>query len=113
VAGECDAVLETNKQYLTELDSPIGDADHGINMDRGSRRSPRSCPPSRDGHWQHSQDGRHDVDVQCRRGQRAVVWHVLYEKWMAVVSKEELTNEDLVELLANGVDGILQRGGAA
>ncbi len=24
-----------NKQYLTELDAAIGDADHGINMDRG------------------------------------------------------------------------------
>lgn len=28
-------VLHSNKQYLTDLDSPIGDADHGINMDRG------------------------------------------------------------------------------
>jgi dihydroxyacetone kinase-like protein len=27
--------IATNKQYLTELDSAIGDADHGINMDRG------------------------------------------------------------------------------
>ncbi len=28
-------VLRENKGYLTELDSAIGDADHGINMDRG------------------------------------------------------------------------------
>src|SRR5947209_13498870 len=28
-------VLHENAQYLTQLDSPIGDADHGINMDRG------------------------------------------------------------------------------
>lgn len=28
-------VLEENKEYLTELDSPIGDADHGTNMARG------------------------------------------------------------------------------
>jgi dihydroxyacetone kinase-like protein len=28
-------VLHENKDYLTELDSAIGDADHGINMDRG------------------------------------------------------------------------------
>jgi dihydroxyacetone kinase-like protein len=27
--------IVANKQYLTELDSAIGDADHGINMDRG------------------------------------------------------------------------------
>jgi dihydroxyacetone kinase-like protein len=29
------AVVAENKPYLTELDSAIGDADHGINMDRG------------------------------------------------------------------------------
>ena len=29
------AVLRANKDYLTELDSAIGDADHGTNMDRG------------------------------------------------------------------------------
>jgi len=27
--------IAENKEYLTELDSAIGDADHGINMDRG------------------------------------------------------------------------------
>lgn len=29
------ATVGENKEYLTELDSAIGDADHGINMDRG------------------------------------------------------------------------------
>lgn len=29
------ASVAANKAYLTELDSAIGDADHGINMDRG------------------------------------------------------------------------------
>ena len=28
-------VLHENAAYLTQLDSPIGDADHGVNMDRG------------------------------------------------------------------------------
>ena len=31
----CAATIAENKDYLTELDSAIGDADHGINMDRG------------------------------------------------------------------------------
>jgi dihydroxyacetone kinase-like protein len=29
------ATVRSQKEYLTELDSAIGDADHGINMDRG------------------------------------------------------------------------------
>jgi dihydroxyacetone kinase-like protein len=31
------AAMAEKKQWLTELDSAIGDADHGINMDRGLR----------------------------------------------------------------------------
>jgi len=30
-------VLSENRTYLTDLDAAIGDADHGINMDRGFR----------------------------------------------------------------------------
>jgi dihydroxyacetone kinase-like protein len=31
------ATVSDNKDYLTKLDSAIGDADHGINMDRGMK----------------------------------------------------------------------------
>jgi phosphoenolpyruvate---glycerone phosphotransferase subunit DhaL len=31
------ATIAEQKEYLTELDSAIGDADHGINMDRGMK----------------------------------------------------------------------------
>lgn len=33
-----NAVVEEKKDYLTDLDSAIGDADHGINMNRGMKR---------------------------------------------------------------------------
>jgi dihydroxyacetone kinase-like protein len=33
-----NAVIEAKKDYLTDLDSAIGDADHGINMNRGMKR---------------------------------------------------------------------------
>lgn len=32
---KASAVIEANKAYLTELDAPIGDSDHGVNMARG------------------------------------------------------------------------------
>lgn len=31
----CGRVLAENRDYLTQLDAAIGDADHGVNMDRG------------------------------------------------------------------------------
>lgn len=33
----CASVLAENKDFLTQLDAAIGDADHGANMDRGFR----------------------------------------------------------------------------
>lgn len=41
-------VLAENRKYLTELDSPIGDADHGNNMDRGYKAVLQKLPDSDD-----------------------------------------------------------------
>ena len=47
------AALHEQRDYLTQLDAAIGDADHGMNMDRGFRASSRSSaargsePPGR------------------------------------------------------------------
>ena len=35
--AEIAAVVEAKRDHLTQLDSAIGDADHGINLDRGFR----------------------------------------------------------------------------
>ncbi|MDO9100358.1 MAG: dihydroxyacetone kinase subunit DhaL [Caldisericota bacterium] len=43
LAKMCD-VLHENKEYLTELDSAIGDADHGTNMDRGFQAIAKKLP---------------------------------------------------------------------
>jgi dihydroxyacetone kinase-like protein len=37
-------VIEANKDYLTELDSAIGDADHGANMHRGMQAAVGKLP---------------------------------------------------------------------
>ena len=34
IAGMAE-VIQANKDFLTELDMPIGDSDHGINLARG------------------------------------------------------------------------------
>lgn len=41
-------VIEENKEYLTELDSPIGDADHGANMHRGFKAVLEKLPDNED-----------------------------------------------------------------
>jgi dihydroxyacetone kinase-like protein len=42
--NECGHVLAENKDYLTQLDSAIGDADHGQNMDRGFKAALAKLP---------------------------------------------------------------------
>ncbi len=41
-------VIAENKAYLTDLDSAIGDADHGANMDRGFRSVLEKLPANED-----------------------------------------------------------------
>ena len=38
------AVIAEKKDYLTELDAAIGDADHGINMHRGFQKVSEKLP---------------------------------------------------------------------
>ncbi|HVN52707.1 MAG TPA: dihydroxyacetone kinase subunit DhaL [Anaerolineaceae bacterium] len=44
----CAKVLAENKDYLTQLDAAIGDADHGANMDRGFRAVMNKMPEMSD-----------------------------------------------------------------
>ena len=37
-------VIQENKDYLTELDMPIGDSDHGINLARGFQAVTEKLP---------------------------------------------------------------------
>lgn len=40
----CSQVLAENRDYLTQLDAAIGDADHGENMDRGFKAVMKKLP---------------------------------------------------------------------
>ena len=42
--SECARVFAANRNYLTALDAAIGDADHGVNMDRGFRAVTERLP---------------------------------------------------------------------
>jgi dihydroxyacetone kinase-like protein len=42
------SVIEHQKEELTELDTAIGDADHGINMNRGFKKVRALVPSLRD-----------------------------------------------------------------
>ena len=105
------AVIEENRQYLTDLDSPIGDADHGINMDRGFKKIVSKLPGV----------GDKDIGTILKTSGMALVTSVggaggplygtlLMDAGKAVVGKEELSDDDLVSLLDAGLKGVIRIG---
>ncbi|MEH2077189.1 MAG: dihydroxyacetone kinase subunit DhaL [Nostoc sp.] len=105
--------IEQNKTYLTELDAAIGDADHGINMDRGFKKVSAQLPTLTD----------KDISNILKTVSMTLISSIggasgpLYGTWFlrastAVADKQELTAEDVLELLQAGLEGVLQRGKA-
>ncbi len=107
------AVLEENKQYLTELDSPIGDADHGINMDRGFKKVMSQLPGVVDKDIGSILKTTGMALISSVGGAGGPLYGTLFMRaGMAVDAKHELTGEDLVALLQAAVEGVVQRGKA-
>ena len=106
-------IYNDNKAYLTDLDSAIGDADHGINMDRGFttvKAELEKTPPQ-------------DISGVLKTVAMTLIRTVggasgpLYGTFFlrasnACTGKTDLQASDLVALLEAGLEGIVQRGKA-
>lgn len=104
-------VLHKNREYLTDLDSAIGDADHGINMDRGFQTILKKLPSVEE----------QDAGTILKTAGMALVSSVggaggpLYgtafmQAGMALAGKFEVTAADLVQALDAALSGIMMRG---
>jgi dihydroxyacetone kinase-like protein len=107
------AVLQENKEYLTQLDSAIGDADHGINMDRGFKKVMEKLPTVADNDIGNILKTTGMTLISSVGGASGPLYGTFFTRsGMAMASKEELNSEDLFELLQAGVEGVIQRGRA-
>src|SRR5216684_5899205 len=106
-------VLHENRVYLTQLDSAIGDADHGINMDRGFTAVRTKFPTM----------ATMDIATQLKTVGTTLVSTVggasgpLYgtaflRAGVAVAGKQQLGPADMVALLEAFLGGIVARGKA-
>lgn len=106
-------VLEQNKDYLTELDAAIGDADHGINMNRGFQKVVSQLPSITDKDISNILKTVSMTLISSVGGASGPLYGTLFLRAStAVAGKSELTNEDMVALLQAAVDGVVQRGKA-
>ncbi|GAC1511324.1 MAG: dihydroxyacetone kinase subunit DhaL [Chloroflexota bacterium] len=107
------AELADNKEYLTQLDSDIGDSDHGINMDRGFRAVAGSLPDQE----KKSIDGLLKAAgmtlIKTVGGASGPLYGTIFLRMAAsATGKETLSASDLGALLAAGQKGIVDRGKA-
>ncbi len=108
-------VMKNNKEYLTELDSVIGDADHGFNMERGFNKV-----------LEKINDGSINGDIgsilkntgmaliSSVGGAAGPLYGTFFMQAGAVLGfKNELSLDDLKNGIANGVQGVKNRGRAS
>ncbi|HXF37349.1 MAG TPA: dihydroxyacetone kinase subunit DhaL [Actinomycetota bacterium] len=107
-----DAVAE-QKEYLTELDSAIGDADHGINMDRGMRAALaklEGVPPGDIGGLLKTVGM---TLVSTVGGAGGPLYGTLFlQMGMVTAGKGELSPDDWATALDKAVEGVRARGKA-
>lgn len=110
---KCATVLEANKAYLTELDSPIGDADHGANIARGFATIVTKLPTVADKDIGQLLKMTGMTLMSAVGGASGLLYGNFFLKAATVAgNKTELTAAELVQLLEAGQDGIVQRGRA-
>ncbi|WGV28740.1 dihydroxyacetone kinase subunit DhaL [Halotia branconii] len=105
--------IEKNKEYLTELDAVIGDADHGINMDRGFKKAIAQLPNVTEQDIGNILKTVSMTLISSIGGASGPLYGTFFLRASTVVAgKSELTAQDLLEMLQAGLDGVLQRGKA-
>lgn len=109
----CNQVMTEQRGFLTQLDTEIGDGDHGLNMQRGFSKALEKIATVSDkdigtilktvGMTLLSQVG----------GASGPLYGTLFIKGSQVANgKEQLTFEELVSIFKAGVEGIIARGRA-
>ncbi|QIZ73162.1 dihydroxyacetone kinase subunit DhaL [Oxynema aestuarii] len=105
--------IEENKDYLTELDAAIGDADHGINMDRGFKKAIAQLLQNRNSDIGTLLKTIAMTLISSVGGASGPLYGTLFLRASsAVAGKQDLTAQDLANLLQAGKDGVIQRGKA-
>lgn len=100
--------IQTNKDYLSQLDSPIGDGDHGGNMARGMAAVMQELSEKD----YESADQVFKVVAMQLLSKVGGASGPLYGSAFMGISKSSQTDTDLADVLQAGLDMIQKRGKA-
>ena len=105
------AAVAENKDYLTELDSPIGDADHGANLNRGMAAVEAKLPTVADKDIGNILKTAGMTLVSTVGGAGGPLYGTLFMR-MGVTAgdQSEISDTELLAALEAGMNGVMQRG---
>jgi len=107
------SAIADNKEYLTQLDAAIGDADHGANMDRGFQAALAKLPGVSDKDIGTILKTVGMTLVSTVGGAGGPLYGTLFmQMGTSSAGKLELTLADWVDALEAGVNGVVMRGKA-
>ena len=104
--------LHENAAYLTELDSAIGDADHGANMDRGFQAVVAVLDETTFGSVDELMKKTGMTLVSKVGGASGPLYGTFFLRFGTALAGAEITPASVGEALKAGVGGILTRGKA-
>lgn len=105
--------LHQNRDYLTQLDSPIGDADHGINMDRGFRTVNERIPTMVNMDIGSILKTVGTTLVSTVGGASGPLYGTAFLRMgLVTAGKRELYAPDIVAMLEGAIEGVRARGKA-
>ena len=109
--GRMSAVIQENKYFLTELDMPIGDSDHGINLARGFAAVEAKLPTVAEKDVGTILKTVGMTLVSTVGGASGPLYGTAFMKaGMKVMGKMEIGMDDFLVMLHEAVDGIKMRG---
>ena len=109
--GQMAEVIGQNKDFLTELDMPIGDSDHGINLARGFQAVAGKLPTLADKDAGTILKNVGMTLVSTVGGASGPLYGTAFMKAGAkMAGKMELNMEDLILMLHEAVEGVKMRG---
>ena len=107
------AAVAENREYLTELDSAIGDADHGINMNRGMQAVIGKLDTAEPADIGALLKTVGMTLVSTVGGASGPLYGTLFlQMGTSAAGKTELSGQDWADALAAGVAGVQRRGKA-
>lgn len=109
----CSAVYAENRDMLTELDAAIGDADHGLNMERGFGEVAAKLPTVADKDLANIFKVTGMSLLSKVGGASGPLYGTFFIRAATKsAAKESLTLTEFIDALQAGVDGVVGRGKA-